>query len=165
MKEIGDKLKVARESMGITIEEAAADLKIRPNQIMAVSLNFPVIEGEKAEKVFDIVAEKLYTPVGLRSLAPDDIEYKGIYIGDIWSRDCAYHQGTVWTWPMGEVIGAAQKLNKEEYTVEKVVKNLEYHLSEETLGNISEIFDGDSPHTPRGCFAQAWSVAEILQRM
>jgi glycogen debranching enzyme len=66
---------------------------------------------------------------------------------------------------MGEFIGAAQKLNKEEYTVEKVEKNLEYHLSEETLGNISEIFDGDSPHTPRGCFAQAWSVAEILQRM
>jgi glycogen debranching enzyme len=66
---------------------------------------------------------------------------------------------------MGEFIGAAQKLGKEEYTVEKVVKNLEYHLNEETLGNISEIFDGDYPYTPRGCFAQAWSIAEILQRM
>jgi len=147
------------------VNEKEASKKVRPNQIMAVSLNFPVIEGEKAENVFDIVAEKLYTPVGLRTLDKDDEEYKGIYVGDIWSRDCAYHQGTVWTWPMGEFIGAAQKLNKTEYTVEKVVKNLEYHLSEETLGNISEIFDGDYPHTPRGCFAQAWSVAEILQRM
>lgn len=147
------------------VNENESSKKIRPNQIMAISLNFPVIEGKKAEAVFDIVAEKLYTPVGLRTLSPDDDEYKGIYIGNIWNRDCAYHQGTAWTWPLGEFIGAAQKLNKEEYTVEKVVKNLEYHLSEETLGNISEIFDGDYPHTPRGCFAQAWSVAEILQRM
>ena len=145
------------------VNENEASAKIRPNQIMALSLNFPVIEGEKAEAVFDIVADKLYTPVGLRTLAPDDEEYKGIYIGDIWNRDCAYHQGTAWTWTLGEFVGAAKKLNKEEYYIEKIIEKLKYHLEEETLGNISEIFDGDFPHTLRGCGAQAWSITEFYR--
>ncbi|MBP3284952.1 MAG: glycogen debranching enzyme family protein [Clostridia bacterium] len=153
------------ENLYDVVNENGADGSVRPNQIFAISLTFPVIEGEKAEKIFFNVAESLYTPVGLRSLAPSDKNYKGIYIGDIWSRDTAYHQGTVWTWPLGYFITASKKLQIKDkrYTVETIVKNIQYTLTEETLGQISEIFDGDKPYTPRGCYAQAWSVGEVLR--
>jgi len=147
------------------VNENGSDASVRPNQIFAISLTFPVIEGEKAKKIFYNVGDALYTPVGLRTLAPSDKNYRGIYIGDIWSRDTAYHQGTSWTWPLGYFITASKKLKIKDkrYTVETIKKNIEYTLQEETLGQISEIFDGDAPHTPRGCYAQAWSVAEILR--
>ena len=111
------------------------------------------------------VAENLYTPVGLRSLAPSESRYRGIYIGDIWQRDTAYHQGTVWTWPLGGFITAGKrlKIRDKRFNTEKIIENIKYTLKEETLGHISEIFDAEPPYSPRGRYAQAWSVAEILR--
>lgn len=145
------------------VNEHGKDASLRPNQIFAIALNFSVIDGDMARSIFDTVARELYTPVGLRSLSPHDDRYRGIYIGDIWNRDTAYHQGTVWTWPLGAFITAGRKLKDTKYTVEYIVENLKYTLQEETLGQINEIFDGDAPFYPRGCFAQAWSVAEVLR--
>jgi len=147
------------------VNENGNDMSIRPNQIFAVSLNFPVIEGDMAESVFHIVADELYTSVGLRTLSPKDERYRSVYCGDIWARDTAYHQGIVWTWPLGAFITAGKKLNmnKGKYSTEKIIKNLKYTLEEETIGQINEIFDAEPPFAPRGCFAQAWSVAEILR--
>jgi len=147
------------------VNENGNDTSIRPNQIFALSLNFPVLEGGKAESVFNVVADELYTNVGLRTLSPKDERYRSIYSGDIWARDTAYHQGIVWTWPLGGFITASKKLNldKGKYSTENIINNLKYTLEEETIGQINEIFDAESPYTPRGCFAQAWSVAEILR--
>jgi predicted glycogen debranching enzyme len=146
------------------INEDKKDNSIRPNQIFALSLNFPVISGAKAENVFNKVAEHLYTRVGLRSLSPQDENYKDTYTGDIWNRDTAYHQGIVWAWPLGAFITASKRLNiSGEYSVDKIKEALKYHLRKETLGQISEIFDAKEPFTPRGCFAQAWSIGEILR--
>lgn len=147
------------------VNEKGPDTSIRPNQIFAISLNFPVVKGVKAKKIFQNVADNLYTPVGLRSLSPKDSKYRPIYLGDIWQRDTAYHQGTVWTWPMGHFITASKrlKIKDERYTVDAIVKNIKYTLKEETLGQINEIFDAEPPFSPRGCYAQAWSVAEILR--
>ena len=147
------------------VNENGTDTSIRPNQIFAIALNFPVITDSKAKKIFMHVAENLYTPVGLRTLSQNDSNYRGIYIGDIWQRDTAYHQGTVWPWPMGAFITAGKrlKIRDKRFTTETIVENIKYTLKEETLGHISEIYDGEYPHLPRGCFAQAWSVAEILR--
>jgi len=149
------------------VEADFKDDRIRPNQILATSLTYPVLEGEKARKVVRKVWKLLYTAYGLRSLSKDSREYKGIYAGDRYSRDGAYHQGTVWVWPLGHFVtgflkayGYTQK-NKE--TALKFIKPFEDHLRDACIGSISEIFDGDEPLTPRGCFAQAWSVAEILR--
>lgn len=147
------------------VNEHGTDTSIRPNQIFAVALNFPVIKDAKAKKIFMNVAENLYTPVGLRTLAPSDSRYRAIYIGDIWQRDTAYHQGTVWTWPMGAFITAGKrlKIKDKRFTTAKIIDNIKYTLKEETLGQINEIFDAEPPFSPRGCYAQAWSVGEILR--
>lgn len=147
------------------VNEKGPDTSIRPNQIFALSLNFPVLTGAKAKKVFMNVAENLYTPVGLRSLAPSDEKYRPIYLGDIWQRDTAYHQGTVWTWPIGAFITSSKrlKIKDKRFTEKTIVENIKYTLKEETLGQINEIFDAEYPFTPRGCFAQAWSVGELLR--
>jgi len=147
------------------VNENGTDTSIRPNQIFATALNFPVITDSKAKKIFMNVAENLYTPVGLRSLAPSDSKYRNIYIGDIWQRDTAYHQGTVWTWPLGAFIttGKRLKIRDKRFTTEKIIDNIKYTLKEEALGHISEIYDAEAPYSPRGCYAQAWSVAEILR--
>ncbi len=142
------------------------DDKVRPNQILAVSLGNNVIDGEKAEKIVNKVLKELYTSYGLRSLSPYDEEYKGIYVGDQYSRDGAYHQGTVWTWPLGQFITAYIKVNKgnvNSIDPMEFIKPFESHLNDGCIGSISEIFDGDEPLIPRGCFAQAWSVSEILR--
>lgn len=143
------------------------DDKVRPNQIMAVGLSFPVLEGSKAKKVVDKVFKELYTAYGLRSLSSEDPSYVGIYMGDLYKRDGAYHQGTVWTWPLGQFITGYMRVN--EYSKEAKNKALgfiqlfEDHLKDGCIGSISEIFDGNEPLVPRGCFAQAWSVAEVLR--
>jgi len=140
---------------------------IRPNQIFAVSLSYPVIQGELAAKIIDKVLRELYTPYGLRSLSDKSPKYKGIYTGDQYNRDSAYHQGTVWTWPLGHFISALRKVYGKNETYMELVHNLikpfEEHLRDGCAENISEIFDGDHPHRPKGCVAQAWSVAEILR--
>ena len=111
-----------------------------------------------------VVQNRLLTPVGLRSLAPGEKDYKPKYDGDLRSRDAAYHQGTVWGWLIGPFVDAWLKVHPNEFqTARGFLKGFEPHLREACVGSISEIFDAEPPFTPRGCCAQAWSVAEVLR--
>jgi predicted glycogen debranching enzyme len=145
-------------------QKGTHDISCRPNQIFAISLDHPVLEEERWASVVDVVQEKLLTPVGLRSLAPDDLEYKPIYSGDLRSRDGAYHQGTVWAWLIGPFIDAWLRLHPEEKRgAHKFLEFFPEHLNDAGIGTISEVFDAREPHRPGGCIAQAWSVAEVLR--
>jgi predicted glycogen debranching enzyme len=143
------------------------DNKMRPNQIIAVSLSFPVLDGALAKCVVDSVYEQLYTSMGLLTLSRNDPQYRGIYAGDQFARDGAYHQGTVWAWPLGRFISAYVRVYKDKQNIKKQLESFfipfQDHLRDACLGSISEIFDGNEPLVPRGCFAQAWSVSEILR--
>ncbi|HEU0168133.1 MAG TPA: amylo-alpha-1,6-glucosidase, partial [Chloroflexota bacterium] len=140
------------------------DASIRPNQLLAVSLPFATVFGPQAKAVVDVCRDKLLTPFGLRTLAPDDPRYIGRYEGDRRSRDGSYHQGTVWPWLMGPFLDAYLKTHGDKQEAETLLLPLIKHMDEQAgLGTISEIFDGDEPHTARGCIAQAWSVAEVLR--
>jgi predicted glycogen debranching enzyme len=143
------------------------DASIRPNQIFAVSLPYGMLSPERAKQVVGVVEQCLLTPYGLRTLAPSDSQYRGRYSGDPISRDGAYHQGTVWPWLMGPFISAYIKVKGGTEVARQQAQNwlvsLRDHLADAGLGQISEIFDGDPPHRPVGCIAQAWSVAEILR--
>ncbi len=143
------------------------DASIRPNQIFAVSLKHSMLSRERAQQVVNVVQQHLLTPYGLRSLAPGDPRYRGRYTGDRVSRDGAYHQGTVWPWLMGPFITAFMKVNGRREAARRQVEHwlipLKSHLTEAGLGHTSEIFDGDAPHRPVGCIAQAWSTAELLR--
>ena len=111
-----------------------------------------------------VVRDQLLTPVGLRSLAPTDPDYKARYFGDLRSRDAAYHQGTVWGWLVGPYIDAWMKVfPDDEEGARKAVDDFTAHLNEACVGSVSEVFDAKNPFTPRGCIAQAWSVAELLR--
>ena len=149
------------------IDDTVRDASIRPNQIFAVSLPHSMLSPERAESVVACVQEHLLTPYGLRSLAPADPQYRGSYTGDPLSRDGAYHQGTVWAWLMGPFLSAYVKVNGDRPAARdqasEWLARLQDHLSDAGLGHISEIFDGDAPHRPVGCIAQAWSVAEVLR--
>jgi len=149
------------------VDGDARDGSIRPNQILTVSLRHSMVSIERSKRVVEVVERELMTPYGLRSLASNDPRYRGRYQGDQWSRDGAYHQGTVWAWLMGPFITAYIKVNgRTRESREKAAQwlaSLREHMSEAGLGQISEIFDGDPPHRPRGCIAQAWSVAELLR--
>jgi predicted glycogen debranching enzyme len=144
-----------------------ADGTMRPNQILAVSLTHSMLSKERAEAVVKAVERDLFTPYGLRSLSPADSRYRGRYQGDSVARDSAYHQGPVWAWLLGPFIDAYFKVNgcgtEVQDQVRDWLRTLSGHLPEAGLGHVSEIFDGDSPHRARGCFAQAWSVAEVLR--
>jgi predicted glycogen debranching enzyme len=137
----------------------------RPNQIFAISLPFPLIEGGRAWRMLQAIERKLYTPVGLRSLAPDDPAYHPTYSGNQSQCDEAYHQGTVWSWLLGPYASAIVRVEGDEGRkhARQVLERIIPHLSEAGVGSISEIFDADPPHTARGCIAQAWSVGEILR--
>jgi predicted glycogen debranching enzyme len=141
------------------------DMAFRPNQIFAISLPYQLVTGEKAKIILKAVAEKLYTPFGLRSLAPDDSNYRPHYGGDTLSRDSAYHQGTVWSWLLGPYITALVRIEGKTGIKKgrKIIEKMLPHLNDAGMGSISEILDGISPHTPRGAIAQAWSVAELLR--
>jgi predicted glycogen debranching enzyme len=143
------------------------DASIRPNQIFAVSLPYTMLPADRALMVVEKVRELLLTPYGLRSLAPGDPQYQGHYSGDPTSRDGAYHQGTVWPWLMGPFITAYIKVNGGSAVARRQAEEwlvpLQQHLQKACAGQISEVFDGDLPHCPAGCVAQAWSVAEILR--
>ena len=143
------------------------DASVRPNQIFAVSLPHTMLSLEKAQKIVKKVEAELLTPFGLRSLSPKDSRYCPRYIGSPPERDAAYHQGTVWAWLTGAFVDAYRRVNlneqKAESRVKEILENFKNHLNEAGAGQISEIFDGDAPHQPRGCFAQAWSVAEVLR--
>lgn len=141
------------------------DMKIRPNQIFAVSLPFSIVPPEREKIIVEVVQQELLTPFGLRSLAPHEQEYAPRYIGNRRERDGQYHQGTVWGWLLGAFITAYLKVHGEagKTFVWQLLKPMQNHLHQAGLGQISEVFDGDEPHAPRGCFAQAWSVAELLR--
>ena len=140
------------------------DQRVRPNQILAVSLPFPVIDAIHGERIVETVQGKLLTPYGLRTLSPDHSEYCGRYLGGVVERDLAYHQGTVWSWLIGPFVTAFLRMGgKKEEALAFLRKLTSDHLRETGVGTISEIFDGDAPHSPRGCISQAWSVAEVLR--
>lgn len=144
-------------------ENGKPDATLRPNQLFAISLPFALIEGEKAQALLKMVEEKLYTPVGLRSLPADDIHYVHHYGGDQWHRDSSYHEGTVWSWLLGPYVDALVKIVSEKSKIKSVIEKFKYHVNEGCIGQVSEIFDADAPHHPRGCVAQAWGVAEVLR--
>jgi len=137
--------------------------RIRPNQIFAVSLPFSLLSEENERKVVDIVKEKLYTPLGLRSLEQAHEDYKPIYDGDVYKRDYAYHQGTVWGWLIGPYLEAHYKVYKDKTYINEALQGMFEHLNDTGIGTISEVFSGDAPHHARGCFGQAWSVSETLR--
>jgi len=143
------------------------DSRLRPNQILAVSLPHSVLEKAKWESVLEVVSEHLYTPYGLRTLAPSELDYRGRYEGPEEARDEAYHQGTVWAWLLGPFYETYLKVHDHSrHARRKVGEALsvwEGHLREAGLGQVSEVFNGDSPHLAGGCIAQAWSVAELLR--
>ncbi len=139
------------------------DAAIRPNQIFAVSLHYSMLDFEQAAAVVDTVERHLLTPLGLRSLSPEDPAYRGHYTGGVYERDSAYHQGSVWLWLMGPFLTAYARVHPGSTRPHELMKGLQAHLREAGVGQMSEIADGDWPHTPGGCFAQAWSVAEVLR--
>jgi predicted glycogen debranching enzyme len=143
------------------------DGAIRPNQILAVSLFHGMLPLKKQRQVVEVVQRELLTPLGLRSLAPSDPSYRARYEGGVVGRDSAYHQGTVWPWLIGPYITAYVKVHKRSKEARRLagllLKPFEEHLRMAALGQISEIADADSPHEPRGCVAQAWSVGELLR--
>jgi glycogen debranching enzyme len=148
----------------VDTESGGCDDACRPNQVLAISLDFPVLAKERWKPVMDVVTERLLTPVGLRSLAPGHPDYKAKYYGDLRSRDAAYHQGTVWGWLIGPYIDAWLKVHPEHPAeARKMLEGFVPHMNEQCIGSISEVFDAEPPYTPRGCVAQAWSVAEVLR--
>jgi glycogen debranching enzyme len=142
---------------------------LRPNQIIAASLPFTCLSRERAQKVVAVVERELLTPFGLRSLARGDGQYRPRYEGDPRTRDSAYHQGTVWPWLLGPFVTAYVRANRGSVKSRRQaagwLDGVRAHLSVAGLGHVSEIFDADDPHSPRGCAAQAWSVAEILRAL
>ena len=156
------------KSAGYLYDVIDGDIKddtFRPNQLFAISLPFALVEDKNAKMILKAVTEKLYTPAGLHSLPADHPNYVGIYGGDALHRDAAYHQGTVWSWLLGAYVDAIMKTQgtggKEQAL--QVIENFKYHLNEGCIGSVSEIFDANAPHHPRGCIAQAWGVAEVLR--
>lgn len=145
-------------------ENNIPDPNLRPNQLFALSLPYAILDDNtKAKAILKIVEEKLYTPVGLRSLSPDDKRYIPSYGGDQYNRDSSYHQGTVWSWLLGPYADALMKVKNEKAKVKKIMEDFTCHLNEGCIGSVSEIFDAEVPHYPRGCAAQAWGVAEVLR--
>jgi predicted glycogen debranching enzyme len=140
------------------------DAKCRPNQVLAISLPNSVLARERWAPVMRVVRDRLLTPVGLRSLAPGDAEYKARYFGDLRARDAAYHQGTVWGWLVGPFVDAWLKLYPDDREgARHAIEGFIPHLDDGCVGSVSEVFDAESPFAQRGCIAQAWSVAEVLR--
>jgi len=147
------------------VDDSGVDASLRPNQIVAAALDFTMLDKDRAERVVDVVQRELVTPYGLRTLARADSRYRGMYVGDRRSRDQAYHNGTVWAWLLGPYVTACRKAQvSSDYELKQRLTSLfTQQTAQAGLGTISEVFDGDPPHEPRGCIAQAWSVAEPLR--
>ncbi|HTE44802.1 MAG TPA: amylo-alpha-1,6-glucosidase [Gemmatimonadaceae bacterium] len=145
-------------------EGGGDDAACRPNQLFAISLDYPVLDEARWPAVLSAVREKLLTPVGLRSLSRDHPDYKPKYFGDLHARDAAYHQGTVWAWLIGPFIDACLRVHPDEVAgARALLSGLIAHMDDFGVGSVAEIFDAETPFTPRGCIAQAWSVAEVLR--
>ena len=145
-------------------DNSGNDAACRPNQVLAFSLAHPVLEEKRWKPVLAIVEARLLTPVGLRSLAPGHPDYQAKYDGDLRARDAAYHQGTVWAWLIGPFLDAWLRVFPADAARARGwLAAFDAHLSEVGVGSISEVFDAEPPYTPRGCMAQAWSVAEVLR--
>ena len=140
-----------------------SDPSLRPNQLVAVSLPHSPLAPEQQRAVVDACARHLLTSHGLRSLDPRHPDYKGHHGGDRRTRDAAYHQGTVWGWLIGPLVSAHLRVYGEAAVARSFLAPLIQELNAHGVGSLSEIFDGDPPHTPRGCIAQAWTVAEVLR--
>jgi predicted glycogen debranching enzyme len=148
------------------VSDEERDGSIRPNQIFAVSLPHTMLNKAQAQQVVAVVERDLLTPVGLRSLAPTDAQYRAHYAGGIVERDGAYHQGTVWAWLLGPFVTAYRKTHTRKQADalrHALMTAMSAHLREAGIGQVSEVFDGATPHEPGGCIAQAWSVAEWLR--
>jgi glycogen debranching enzyme len=144
--------------------EHGIDPALRPNQLLAISLAHPVLDPGRWRTVLQAVQRELLTPVGLRTLARGHPDYKPQYDGDLRARDAAYHQGTVWPWLIGPFMDAWLKVHHDSpRDGNRLVEALYSHLNSGGMGTIGEIFDAESPYRPRGCIAQAWSVAELLR--
>jgi predicted glycogen debranching enzyme len=138
------------------------EVKLRPNQLLAVSLPYPLVSGEVASSLVAAVRDALLTPGGLRSLAPSDPAYRPRFHGDRWFRDAGYHQGTVWSWLIGPYVDAVVSVDGRDAALD-ALRPFAGHLSDGGLGTISENFEPTPPFEPRGCIAQAWGVAEVLR--
>ncbi len=144
--------------------EQGDDSALRPNQLLAISLDNPILSEDRWHHVISIVHQQLVTPVGLRSLAPGQEGYRERYDGDLRARDAAYHQGTVWAWLIGPWVDAWLRVRPDDLSgARSFLDGFDAHLSDFGAGSIAEIFDAEEPYTPRGCIAQAWSVAEVLR--
>jgi glycogen debranching enzyme len=154
----------AEQCLFDVVENGTRDGSVRPNQIFAGSLHYSMLDDDRARKVVDKVESELLTPVGLRSLSAKDPKYCPIYIGSPFDRDSSYHQGTVWGWLIGGFVDALRRVYPERAATAELA-GFEQHLRDAGVGQISEIFDADEPHLPRGCPAQAWSVAEVLRTL
>jgi predicted glycogen debranching enzyme len=149
---------------GVLNDQPGDDPACRPNQLFAIALEHPVLDPGRWEPVLRVVTERLLTPVGLRSLSAGHPDYRPTYDGDLRARDAAYHQGTIWGWLIGPYVDAWLRVHPEDSgQARQLLEGFVPHLAEACLGSISEVFDAEEPYTPRGCVAQAWSVAEVLR--
>lgn len=140
------------------------DATLRPNQLIAAALNWSPLTQEQQYLVVEACSTHLLTSHAIRTLAPDDERYRGMYLGDIFARDTAYHQGIGWSWLLGPFVMAHLRVfGNRSLSREFLTPILKSHLNDAGVGQIGELFDGDPPHRPRGCIAQAWSVAEVLR--
>jgi glycogen debranching enzyme len=135
---------------------------LRPNQLIALVLVYPLVDGPRASSVLDVVTKHLLTPYGLRTLSREDPRYQPRYRGDQRSRDTAYHMGMVWPWLLGPYLDACRRQHSDAQ-IAAFMQPFVDHLQEAGLGTISEIFEPEPPYRPVGCIAQAWSVAEVLR--
>jgi predicted glycogen debranching enzyme len=148
----------------VDTEGGGNDPALRPNQIFAIALDHPVLKRERWDAVVQVVERELLTPFGLRSLGRAHPDYKKHYDGDLRARDAAYHQGTVWAWLIGPFLDAWRKVHPDARDgARKLLSGFSAHLGDACIGTISEVFDAEEPYHPRGCAAQAWSVAEVLR--
>jgi predicted glycogen debranching enzyme len=139
-----------------------ADAALRPNQLIACALRFGLLPADRLSRVVDRCAAGLVCPVGLRSLGQGEPDYRPRYAGGPLERDGAYHQGTVWAWLLGPFVRAHLNAHNDAAAALSFLKSIEHHLTDACVGQVSEVFDAEAPHAPGGCFAQAWSVAEVI---